>query len=52
MHTTDADLTPAQRLREIAAILAVSILHLHSDKRICLFIRATATTFSLLFQIF
>jgi hypothetical protein len=26
MHTTDADLTPAERLREIAAILAAGIL--------------------------
>ena len=26
MHTTDAELTPAERLREIAAILAAGIL--------------------------
>ena len=28
MHTTDADLTPAERLREIATILARGVLRL------------------------
>lgn len=28
MHTTEADLTPSERLREIAAILATGILRL------------------------
>ena len=30
MHTTDADLTPSERLREIAAILAAGLLRLRT----------------------